>query len=135
MPAEAKGTSAASAKAFVRFYVATVNYATSTGDSKRLRELDDGKCVSCAGIAKRIDDVYSAGGRIESTGWTVSSMTVVSGPPKTPLVDVGLSLPPQQVTKRSGTRPVRFKGGRLPVTFRLAATPTGWVVNEWERAA
>jgi len=135
MPAEAKGRSAKSAKAFVRYYVATLNYATATGDSKRLRGLDDGDCRSCAGIEKRIDDVYGPGGRIDSAGWKITSLALVADQPKAPLVDVGLSLPPQNVTKRAGQKPVKFKGGRLLVTFRLTSTANGWIVNEWARAA
>lgn len=68
MPPEARGTSAASAKAFVRFYVEMINFATSSGDIEALRALDDGSCRSCAAVAKRINDVYDSGGEDRECG-------------------------------------------------------------------
>jgi len=89
---------------------------------------------SCSAVIGRVRNVYGAGGSIESRGWVIKSLAVV-GQPKRPLVDAGLLLSPQSVTKQRGDRPVRFKGGRLPVTFRLIRIGHGWRVDEWARAA
>jgi len=134
MPAEAEGNTRKGAKAFVRHYIETLNYTTATGDTSTLAALDDGSCRSCSAIIGRVRNVYGAGGSIESRGWVIKSLAVV-GQPKRPLVDAGLLLSPQSVTKQRGDRPVRFKGGRLPVTFRLIRVGHGWRVDEWARAA
>ncbi len=49
MPAEAKGTSAESAKAFARYYVDLINYRIRSGDTDGLATLGDGDCKSCSG--------------------------------------------------------------------------------------
>jgi hypothetical protein len=134
MPAEANGNTGRAAKSFVRHYIETLNYATATGDTIPLAALDDGSCRSCSAVIGRVRNVYEAGGSIESRGWIVKSLAVV-GQPKRPLVDAGLLLSPQRVTKKQGDRPVRYKGGRLPVTFHLIRLGHGWRVDEWARAA
>ena len=71
LPAEAEGTSPAAAKAFVRHYFDSVNYAAATGDTDGLRALGASRCVSCDAIAENIEEVYSEGGVIRSGGWKV----------------------------------------------------------------
>ncbi|WP_395696242.1 DUF6318 family protein [Nocardioides sp.] len=63
MPAAARGTDAASAEAFVRFYWEMVNYAQATGDVAGLRLLGD-KCIGCDAAIKFIQSSYEGGGRI-----------------------------------------------------------------------
>lgn len=134
MPAKANGNTRKAAKAFVMHYIETLNYATATGDTSALAALDDGSCRSCSAVIGRVRKVYKAGGSIDSRGWVVKSLAVV-GQPNRPLVDAGLLLSPQLVTKEQGDRPERFKGGRLPVTFHLIRVGHGWRVDEWARAA
>jgi hypothetical protein len=135
LPAEARGTSAAAAKAFVRHYIATVNYATATGDTSVLATLDDGSCDSCSSVISRVHTVYDAGGKIVSRGWQITSLSVLPARPKRPIVDAGLRLSPQSVIRQRGGQPEHFRGGRLPVTFRLVLGNQGWRVDEWARAA
>jgi hypothetical protein len=54
LPAAAEGTSPRAAKAFVRHWVATMNYATATGDTAPLLELSSESCASCESAARRI---------------------------------------------------------------------------------
>lgn len=136
LPPEARGTSAKSAKAFVRYYVKLVNHAIATGDTGALKSISNSKCESCSAVVSRVEKVYSAGGRIKSTGWTLRSISLVPGQPaKMPIVDVGLVLPPQSVVRRHGARSKKFDGGRLPATFHLTRRGDEWIVNRWERAA
>ena len=136
MPAAAKGTSAKAAKAFVRYYIATINQAMATGNTTGLSLLSGGDCDSCAAVAQRIGRVYRAGGKLVGRGWRVKTMQVVPDQPRQrPLIDVGLKLSPQVVIKQTGAAPVHFKGGQLPLTFHLSWRSGGWVVEQWERAA
>lgn len=136
LPADAKGTSKAAAKAFVRHYISLVNHAATTGDTAALRAASDPRCASCNAVIERVESVYSAGGSIAGDGWRVVSLTAVPAqPPQRPRLDVGLIMSPQKVVARKGARETGFKGGRLPATFSLAWQGRQWRVLHWERAA
>lgn len=136
LPIEAKGTTAASAKAFVRHYIDLINYATASGDTAPLATAGASMCVSCNNVIDKIDRVYRAGGSIESDGWAIRSISMV---PRTslakPQFDVGLAMSPQRVTEKKGASPRTYEGGRLPATFKLRRQDESWIVIEWERAA
>ena len=136
MPAEAEGTSPAAAKAFVRHWIAALNYATASGDVSAVRALSAPTCESCSASFFRITDVYGAGGRIESDGWRVRTMQLVPGQRSDrPIVDVGVRLTPQIVIEEKDGEPQEFKGGRLPMTFTLAWDSGSWRVERLERSA
>jgi uncharacterized protein DUF6318 len=63
LPASAREDSPTGAESFARYWMAVLDYATTTGDTESLRAL--GKCGSCEALAKSIDSLYSAGGRAE----------------------------------------------------------------------
>ena len=71
MPAVAKGSDAAGARAFVKFWFVAFSYAMRTGDTELVRSLSTPGCVSCHALIERVDGIYSKGGSIKSRGWTV----------------------------------------------------------------
>ena len=136
LPPEARGTSTASAKAFVRHYVALVNHAVASGNSDELARASASDCRSCAAVIMKLNSVYEAGGNIRSDGWKIRSLNVVPGrPTNKPALDVGLHLSPQVVIEKKGAKKRSFEGGRLPATFYLVVSHGTWVVREWERSA
>lgn len=136
MPAAARGTDAKAAKAFVRHYISVLNYSSATGDVQRLDSLGAAGCKSCRSVARRINGVYEAGGRLEGRGWIVTAIvSVESRKARSATVDVGVKLSPQRVFKSRGSKPLALRGGRLPLTFHLVWQGSNWAVREWERAA
>jgi hypothetical protein len=136
LPAAAKGTSEAAAKAFVRHYIALINHAMKTGDTEPLHSASARQCTSCSAVVDRVNSVYSAGGSIVSDGWRIRSLSVVPlQPNKKPIVDVGLEMSQQVVKETADARPRHFDGGRLPTTFYLALRSQGWIVLDWERVS
>jgi hypothetical protein len=136
LPPEARGTSMASAKAFVRHYVSLVNHAVTSGSLDELKNAAAPGCDSCDAVIDRVEHVYEAGGYIRSDGWRVRTINIVPGhSPKKPALDVGLRLSPQVVVEKKGGAKRSFDGGRLPATFYLAQSAGTWVVQEWERSA
>lgn len=129
LPPEARGTSTASAKAFVRHYVALINHATASGDTKGLRSHAAADCSSCTNIADRLDEIYGAGGFIRSNGWRIQSIIPVANQPRTtPALQLAVALSPQRVVEREGG-PVRsFEGGRQPMTIFLERLSRSWRV-------
>jgi hypothetical protein len=69
IPPEAQGTDEASAKAFVRFWFATLSKAMQTGATADVRALSAARCQSCSGVLGLIDDTYGKGGRYDTKGW------------------------------------------------------------------
>lgn len=136
LPAEAQGTSEKAAKAFVRHFFETLNHAMNSGDTESLRDLASAECESCAAIVENIDATYAAGGRIESRGWLVQSVSVVPGQPKTsPILDVGVLMSRERVLERSGAEPESFEGGKQPMTMYLLHTAGQWRVSRLDRVA
>lgn len=61
----------------VRDWVSERNRALNTGDTAALRELTADDCASCEPYIDLIEDVYTAGGKYETTGWTVDRIRKV----------------------------------------------------------
>ncbi|WP_425475650.1 DUF6318 family protein [Nocardioides tweenelious] len=74
MPAAAKARSDGGAEAFVRYWVAMVNFAQSTGETTSLKSLNEPACSGCRGLVKAIDSAYAEGGRIEGGAWSISNL-------------------------------------------------------------
>ena len=135
MPDAAKGTSEAAAKAFVRHWVATLNYAGDTGDTSGLRRVSSAECKSCVGIADKIDRVYERGGYVQGDGWVVRSIAPVSGQPRArPILQIGMFLSEQDLLERAGGEVQHFDGGKQLMVFRLTNSDR-WVVTEIEQNA
>lgn len=76
LPAEAEGTDAAAAEAFVRYFWEVVNFAQRSGEVSALRALASSSCQACTGGADWIERVYASGGRIEGGEYKVTRARV-----------------------------------------------------------
>ncbi|ABL81024.1 MULTISPECIES: DUF6318 family protein [unclassified Nocardioides] len=72
MPAAARGSDAAAAEAFVRFYWEMVNYAEQTGDLVGLKRIARSECAACTRGIGYLQDVFAADGEITGGIQTVS---------------------------------------------------------------
>jgi hypothetical protein len=133
LPAKAKGTSEAAAKAFVRHYIETVNYAMRTGETAYLSRLARPGCTTCNAIVARIDEVYDAGGRLEGRGWSVLSLTFhPPGPQADVLVAVGVNIAPQITYADKRASPSHSAMSRGNLDFRLSTNARAWIVKSLE---
>lgn len=129
LPAAAKGASKKSAKAFARYYFATLNYAGATGDVSELRKLGSRQCKSCKAIVRNIDKIYSAGGYVQSRGWLLRTIHAVQLQPKRrPILDLGVYFSPQTFRRESGGKVEHVKGRKQPMTMYLARRSGNWTV-------
>jgi len=136
MPAEAKGTSARSAEAFVRHYIEAVNYGLKTGDVSAIRKLSEPDCSSCSAVAASIDDVYKRGDRLVGKGWDVKGVAPVANQPRLrPVLQVSVFINPQTKVSGSGKQRENRSGGRKLMVFDLASTNGNWLVSQWEQSA
>jgi hypothetical protein len=127
--AEARDATAAGARAFVRYWIESFNYAMQTGETAEFRLLFTRSCDSCSGIVQLIDDIYEPGGHVQSDGWLVkrfSGTSMRSDSEAAVHVQVILSA---QVIQRAGEKnPDRRAGGQGSATFFLTRDHSGWRV-------
>ncbi len=134
MPVAAQGTGPRAAKAFVRHWIETLNYAVSTGDTSQVRVLSMADCESCNAMTDKVDLVYHRGGEFRGKGWVIRTIRFQPYQPKTrPVLSVGLFVAPQTMIGRAGETLQRFPGGRNLITFRLKRAGSGWRVAGFER--
>ena len=130
MPAEARGTSAESAKAFVRYYFDQINYAMRTGDTESLDGLSTQNCVSCRAIARNVRQTYETGARIESEGWRLTVISLVPEQPREhPILDLGVVQAPEVIVLPSGDPGKKYSGGKQPMTAHLVWRHNHWIVE------
>lgn len=135
LPAEARGTSEAAAKAFVRHYLATFSYAARTGRVDELRSLGGASCESCSGVINRIADTYSAGGHADGRGYEARSMRVASAPSPKDQVVVTLNIYSfqQVIYANPNAKPRHVPAVLTKARFELSRSATGWSVRDWTR--
>ncbi len=134
MPAEARGTSEKSAKAFARHWVNALNYAGPAGDTDQLRSLSDQSCEACIAIVDLIDAVHAEGGHIKGRGWEIRAIqTLPATEPGTALVDVRVRVHPQTISTSSTQQPETFNGGQRLKTFWLEKKDEGWQVTRLDQ--
>jgi hypothetical protein len=133
LPHAARGTSEASAKAFVRHWIDALNYAGPSADVRQLRELSAPDCTACEAIGDFIAQVQSDGGVIRGAGWKVLSLEVVSSAPDSTVVDAHVKVAPQHVRQSRSSKLRTFPGGIRLKTFWLRADGSSWKVTRLDQ--
>lgn len=135
LPPEAKGTSKRAAVAFVKHWVASLNYAMRSLDAAPLEQLASNKCRVCEVVIGRVELVAEGGGFMRGSGWRVQEAQYLAGQPRgAPVVRTVIDIAPQIVVERDGQEPERFEGGRVLYTFHLGWATGSWIVDHLERA-
>ena len=138
MPDAAKGTDAAAAEAFVRFYWDTVNYAQETGDLTGLQSLSSEACDACRGGLRYLEDVFDRNGTIEGGDNSVSNIEVLGfvrheGTYSDALLELELRATPQAVRFPDGADDERYAGGTTLVSMRVRLDGASPLVVSWSK--
>ena len=134
LPAEAKGTSEASAKAFVRHWIETLNYAGPSRETRQLKQISAPGCAACTAITDLIDEVDASGGYIRGSGWTINSVeTLDDSPGRRIIVEAQVSAAPQDILQAPDEEVVHFDGGDRLKTFWLLHGREGWAVTRLDQ--
>src|SRR5690349_14062289 len=75
MPPIAKRHDEIGAANFVLYWVKVSNYAASTGDTRRLREISDPECEGCNRYIDLYEKTYAAGGYFRGSDWKLSQLS------------------------------------------------------------
>jgi hypothetical protein len=128
LPAEAKGTSEAAARAFVRHYIDALNHAAATGNTSQLAALSDPDCASCTSIRRNIDDIYGADGELRGEGWILVGTRALRITRRTATLSMDMRLEPETVIRSAGAEALHNEGSRQPMTIFLTWRHGSWRV-------
>ncbi len=126
-PAEAGDRTKAGAKAFVEYWVETLNYAASTGDTVGFSSLASDACRSCVEINDLIANTYDKGGYIRSDGWRVVKVVSVESSARRMTVQADLEFAPETIVASDGAEPQERSGSTEGATFILS-----WAADRWK---
>lgn len=130
IPLYATTNDARGAQNFARYWIDTLNRATTSGDTKKLKTLQKPTCATCTDFAKQLDDIYAAGGRVETHGFKVKKIVNESGIPKPGAgVSVLLTATPQKVYKTKDAAVRSLKGGDLRLRLIMVRADAHWVMD------
>ena len=117
--------------AFVEHWVDTFNKSTVTGDSSALDDISSPSCVTCTNFIALTDDIYSAGGRVISDGWSIDSTSDPKVSGKSTLISIDITQSPQVITRAAGEQAERYPGGDVDylATIRWSGEWQMWAMD------
>ncbi|WP_083929646.1 DUF6318 family protein [Catelliglobosispora koreensis] len=132
MPAAAQTDTPEAGEAFVRYWFALLNYATASGDTKKLATVTRAECTQCATATAAIRASHSGGGTVQGGHFTVRQVTNSSlWTPQRPIFDTTVDRSIKTTTDASGATTGTVPG----LTFTncvvvLERTGDGWRLYE-----
>ncbi|RYP86821.1 hypothetical protein EKO23_07540 [Nocardioides guangzhouensis] len=123
------------AKLFVAHWINTFNSAVLSGETSALAGLGDPGCDACGDLVDTIDDIYAAGGHVESAGWRADrySDTALTEPSDAS-VRVLMKLSPQTIYRSKNGKPDKTTGGEGTAVFSLHWSDGTWQVTDLKQA-
>jgi hypothetical protein len=118
------------AQSFSRYWIDTLNKATTSGDTKKLKTLQKSSCQTCTDFAKQLDDIYAKGGHVETDGFKVKKIVNEAGVPAPGAgVSVTLTATPQKVYATKDAKVRELKGGELRLRLIMVRVKSHWVMD------
>jgi Family of unknown function (DUF6318) len=135
VPPYARTNDEKGAQNFARFWIDTFNEATTSGETKELRSLNKPSCETCADFAETIDDIYAAGGHIETDGMRVKKILNEANIPAPGAgVSVVLTASPQKVYRTKTAKPQVFKQSDVRLRLILVRVDDHWEMDRIDPA-
>jgi hypothetical protein len=100
-----------------------------TGDTSEMRSLSATRCQGCDNFARAIEQVYEAGGRYETDGWTVIGAKARSLDKVPVAVTAGVSVAGGRTIPAAGQDPVVYNEEKHLLVFKLIPRGEGWLVS------
>jgi hypothetical protein len=131
VPAYADNAGEAGAEQFVGYWTDTLNTATASGETEDLKALATPACQACTDFTTQLDQIYAAGGHVESEGWEINKIVPEAGATDD---EVGLlvtfAVSPQKVYESEDAKPQTFEGGNQGFRFHLVRDEGNWQVQD-----
>lgn len=130
-PAYANAEGEAGAEKFAGYWVDQINAATATGDTKELRALGLDSCAVCSDFPQQVEDIYEAGGRVESEDWTIKSLVPEAGATDKQVgMLITVSIPPNTVYVDQDAKPQEFPGGNQRFRMIVVRQAEHWMIKD-----
>ena len=121
------------AEKFASYWVDQINQASKTGKTKPLKALGLPECDTCTDFANHLDDLYGAGGRVESDDWTLKSLIPEHGATdKRVGMLLTVSVPPNKVYASEGAKAQSFRGGEQQFRMIVVRKDEHWMIKDLE---
>jgi hypothetical protein len=130
LPPAAKASGTAGAGAFVRYYIRLLNFASRTGDVRRLRTAAD-NCDGCRKYEKLFASTYSRGGSFTGNLWTPYGITVVRERHQYVVLTV-VKAGAGKYRPRVGAKAQTLKPDRYSLRFTLKRVRGTWSITSFE---
>jgi hypothetical protein len=135
IPEYAKSNDERGAQGFARYWIDTLNAATTSGDTDKLKSLQKKTCETCTDFAQRLDGIYAAGGHVETKGFKVKQLVRDSSVPSPGAgVSASLTATPQTVVEKKGAEPRELEGGNLRLRLVLVRVDDHWLMDRIDPA-
>lgn len=113
----------------VRAWVEARNETVQGGSSDAVYALSSRDCTTCRDSIEPVTDVYEAGGRFETTGWTVVRTRLVDGSGRAAKVSTALIYESGRTFPTGGASPITYVDQRRIATFELRRDANTWAVS------
>ena len=130
-PAYANQEGREGAEKFAGYWVDEINEATSTGETEQLRSLGLDSCGACTDFPNQLDQIYDAGGRVESEDWELDQVVPESGSDEERVgMLLTVKVPPQKVYATDDAKAQEFAGGDQRFRMIVERVDEHWMIKD-----
>lgn len=131
MPALARENTRAGAKAFVRYYIALLNFGYAERTSDALRALSFTRCVVCSYIAEDIDRLRRRGGHQEGGDWAIETLRRLPGSQSAkPIFIAGVQVSAGRSIEAAGGNVHIIKPHEAFFEFHVGREANSWLMTD-----
>ncbi len=116
--------------AFVEHWIDEFNAAVRSGETTALADLSDSSCTTCTNFVTLTDEIYAAGGRVETEGWSIRSLSQPKKSGSGTLVSANFEQPKERIWRSKGSKPEKYPGGPIDYVLTL-----DWQDGRWQMSA
>lgn len=118
------------AQNFARYWIDTLNEATTSGSTRKLKTLQKKSCEVCTDFARTLDRIYARGGHVETRGFVVQKIANEANIPAPGAgVSVVLRSTPQKVYASKNAKPSVRTGGDLRMRLIMIRAGDHWLMD------
>jgi hypothetical protein len=121
----------AGAEKFAGYWVDQINVATESGDTKELKSLGLESCDVCTDFPEQLDEIYDAGGRVESQDWAIKTVVPERGATNDRVgMLITVEVPENTVYPTEDADPQTFPGGDQRFRMIVVREEDHWMIKE-----
>jgi hypothetical protein len=129
MPDKARENTPSGAATFVFYWVEVSNFASQTGDTKKLTRISDRGCEGCHTYIDLYDETYADGGYFRGSEWHLSDVKVQPGASEH-LVFAHVDAPVGTFKRASDSEVERGNQEDSDLVFGVSFSADGWRMTQ-----